>query len=175
MSDSEDDTFNYEDSCDVCVKGWDKPNEFGRCECQCSCGVLQRVCKYRCQEEERLDTKHLHWFHNALLAKRRHRGICLYDHPERVACGVLSKALKDSHFKSMRELLRSGDVIVRRKWVRTVVGPSDKPWYVFVMECLTELWPVSMLGFVLGMPVPGLVYAFETKQNRDAIVDWLNK
>ena len=46
--DSEDDDFDYEDSCDCCVKGWSKANEFGRCVCRCDCGKLQRDCRYKC-------------------------------------------------------------------------------------------------------------------------------
>jgi hypothetical protein len=38
-----------EDSCDCCVKGWSKPNEFGRCVCRCSdCKKLLRNCRYEC-------------------------------------------------------------------------------------------------------------------------------
>jgi hypothetical protein len=38
-----------EDSCDCCVKGWSKANEFGRCVCCCSdCKKLLRNCRYEC-------------------------------------------------------------------------------------------------------------------------------
>ena len=48
--DSESETdFDYSDSCDCCVKGWDKPNEFGRCDCIHNCGKLLRECKYKCR------------------------------------------------------------------------------------------------------------------------------
>jgi hypothetical protein len=50
-SDSDDD-FDYEDSCDCCVKGWSKANEFGRCVCRCSCRKLLRNCRYECKEFE---------------------------------------------------------------------------------------------------------------------------
>jgi hypothetical protein len=48
--DSDDDD---DDMCDCCVKGWDKPNEWGRCECVCSrgCGLL-RDCKYKCLDKK---------------------------------------------------------------------------------------------------------------------------
>lgn len=43
------DDFDYEDSCDCCVKGWSKENEFGRCICRCSsCSKLLRDCRYEC-------------------------------------------------------------------------------------------------------------------------------
>jgi hypothetical protein len=38
-----------EDTCGCCIKGWNKPNEFGLCECLCSkCGILLNECKYTC-------------------------------------------------------------------------------------------------------------------------------
>ena len=46
--DSEGDDFDYNDSCDCCVKGWSKANEYGRCVCRCDCGKLQRICRYKC-------------------------------------------------------------------------------------------------------------------------------
>ena len=49
-SDEEDD-FDYTDSCDCCVKGWSKANEFGRCECVCECLKLYRDCQYKCKSE----------------------------------------------------------------------------------------------------------------------------
>jgi len=45
-----DDEFDYEDSCDICVKGYSKANEFGRCRCRCYCKKLMRVCRYSCDE-----------------------------------------------------------------------------------------------------------------------------
>jgi hypothetical protein len=48
----EEDTFDYDNSCDCCVAGWDKPNEFGWCNCECSkCGELLRDCKYTCRDK----------------------------------------------------------------------------------------------------------------------------
>ena len=51
-SDDEDDD-DYDDMCDCCVKGWDNPNQYGRCNCVCSrgCGLL-RVCKYKCLDKK---------------------------------------------------------------------------------------------------------------------------
>jgi len=49
-SDDEDDDFDREDSCDTCVKGWSKANEFGRCVCRCACRKLLRNCRYECEE-----------------------------------------------------------------------------------------------------------------------------
>ena len=53
-SDSDSDCdFDRDDSCDCCVKGWSKENEFGRCSCRCSgCGELYRDCKGECRMEE---------------------------------------------------------------------------------------------------------------------------
>jgi hypothetical protein len=51
VSDSDEDDFDYEDSCDCCVKGWDKANEFGRCDCIHKCGKLLRECKYQCDDD----------------------------------------------------------------------------------------------------------------------------
>ena len=46
-SDDEDDVDD--DMCDCCVKGWDKPNEWGRCKCWCNkCNCYLRTCKYKC-------------------------------------------------------------------------------------------------------------------------------
>ena len=48
-----------EDSCDCCVKGWSKANEFGRCTCRCSaCKNLLRDCQYGCSEEAKPETVH---------------------------------------------------------------------------------------------------------------------
>ena len=36
-------------SCDCCLKGWNKLNKFGNCVCWCSkCGNELRICKYNC-------------------------------------------------------------------------------------------------------------------------------
>ena len=44
------DTFDYKNSCDCCVKGWDYENEFGWCNCWCSkCDDLLRDCRYNCK------------------------------------------------------------------------------------------------------------------------------
>ena len=44
------DDFDYENSCDCCVKGWTEPNEFGLCQCCCSnCDNLLSDCRYRCR------------------------------------------------------------------------------------------------------------------------------
>ncbi|NQX03138.1 hypothetical protein HQ447_20970 [bacterium] len=47
------DSDNDDDMCDCCVKGWDEPNKWGRCECVCSrgCGLL-RDCKYKCLDKK---------------------------------------------------------------------------------------------------------------------------
>ena len=46
----EEDTFDYKNSCDCCVKGWDYKNEFGWCNCWCSkCDFLLRDCRYNCK------------------------------------------------------------------------------------------------------------------------------
>jgi len=45
--------------CDCCVKGWDKPNEFGQCECICNkCFQLLCECKYECKKEEEEEEEH---------------------------------------------------------------------------------------------------------------------
>ena len=49
---SECDTYDYENSCDVCVKGWGTANEFGLCECRCECGRSLGECRYSCPEYE---------------------------------------------------------------------------------------------------------------------------
>ena len=54
------DGYDYKDSCDCCVKGWSKANEFGRCVCLCSCGRLLRDCRYtcarwNCDDDEQVD------------------------------------------------------------------------------------------------------------------------
>lgn len=37
------------DYCDCCLKGWDKCNKYGMCDCWCSkCGKLLKECKYKC-------------------------------------------------------------------------------------------------------------------------------
>ncbi len=51
----EEDDFDYTDSCDCCVKGWSKANEFGRCECVCECLKLYRDCQYKCKSESEYD------------------------------------------------------------------------------------------------------------------------
>lgn len=44
------DNFDYENSCDCCLKSWtDEPNEYGICECLCNCGDLYRNCKNECK------------------------------------------------------------------------------------------------------------------------------
>ena len=49
-SEEDDDDFDYENSCDCCVKGWTEPNEFGLCQCCCSnCDNLLSDCRYRCR------------------------------------------------------------------------------------------------------------------------------
>lgn len=50
--DDDDDAYDEDscDSCDCCVRGWSKENEFGRCECECWCSKLLRDCKYTCAE-----------------------------------------------------------------------------------------------------------------------------
>jgi hypothetical protein len=49
-SEEEEDSFDYENSCDCCVKGWTEPNEFGLCHCWCSnCDNLLSYCRYRCR------------------------------------------------------------------------------------------------------------------------------
>lgn len=47
-----DDNFDYENSCDCCVKSWtNTANEFGFCSCMCSkCGDELRNCRYKCCE-----------------------------------------------------------------------------------------------------------------------------
>ena len=47
-----DECLGVDDSCDCCVKGWDKKNEWGRCECWCKlCNRFLRDCKYECSNE----------------------------------------------------------------------------------------------------------------------------
>lgn len=45
------DNFDYENSCDCCVKSWtNTANEFGLCDCICKCGDYLRNCRYKCYE-----------------------------------------------------------------------------------------------------------------------------
>jgi hypothetical protein len=47
----DEDNFDYENSCDCCVKSWtDTANEFGVCNCICKCGDELRYCRYKCYE-----------------------------------------------------------------------------------------------------------------------------
>ena len=50
ITDDEDD-FDYENSCDCCVKSWtDTANKFGFCHCICNdCGDDLRNCRYKCK------------------------------------------------------------------------------------------------------------------------------
>jgi len=55
---SDDDDFDCNDSCDCCVKGWSKANEYGRCECRCSgCKNPLRTCRYECYEKAEKEDK----------------------------------------------------------------------------------------------------------------------
>ena len=40
-------------SCDCCLKGWNKQNKYGICNCWCSfCDILLRDCKYKCLKKK---------------------------------------------------------------------------------------------------------------------------
>lgn len=51
--DESEDNFDYENSCDCCLKSWtDIENEFGFCSCICDeCGDDLRNCRYKCNDE----------------------------------------------------------------------------------------------------------------------------
>lgn len=110
------------------------------------------------------------------------RDIVMFYHKNQWSRGQHGFMTMDKHemkpqMVKWRRLIKQGKLVCRDYNKKTLKADDGREWHVLVVQdAVQESNDVDAMGmFVLSFMVSGCLYAFQDKNNRDKVFDYINK